>query len=71
MVASTYAPHPLHPRDRPDESRRAAYEFPDRASLDAAAGGEEMKRLIRDFDRDWPEVKRTRDILVQAESWPG
>ena len=46
------------------------YEFPDRASLDAAAGGEEMKRLIRDFDRDWPDVKRTRDIMVQAESWP-
>jgi hypothetical protein len=30
-----------------------------------------MKRLIRDFDRDWPDVKRTRDIMVQAESWPG
>ena len=48
----------------------AMYEFPDGASLDAAVGGEEMKRLIRDFDRDWPEVKRTRDIMVQAESWP-
>lgn len=21
-------------------------------------------------DRDWPDVKRTRDIMVQAESWP-
>ena len=47
------------------------YEFPDRASLDSAVGGKEMKRLIRDFDRDWPDVKRTRDIMVQAESWPG
>ncbi len=49
----------------------AMYEFPDRASLDAAAGGEEMKRLIRDFDRDWPDVKRTREILVQAEEYSG
>jgi hypothetical protein len=47
----------------------AMVEFPDRASLDAANSGEEMKRLIRDFDRDWPEVKRTRDIIVQAEVW--
>ena len=47
----------------------AMYEFPDRASLDAAAGGEEMKRLVRDFDRDWPEVKRSREILVQAEEY--
>jgi len=45
------------------------YEFPDRASLDAAAGGEEMKRLVKDFDRDWPEVKRSHDILVQAEDY--
>ena len=49
----------------------AMYEFPDRASLDAVAGGEEMKRLVKDFDRDWPEVKRSRDILVLAEEWPG
>ena len=47
------------------------YEFSDRASLDAAAGGEEMKRLVKDFDRDWPEVKRSRDILVQAEEYKG
>jgi hypothetical protein len=26
-----------------------------------------MKRLVRDFDRDWPNIKRTRDILVQSE----
>jgi hypothetical protein len=49
---------------------QAFYEFTDRASLDAATGGEEMKRLVRDFDRDWPGIKRTRDILVLAETWP-
>jgi hypothetical protein len=48
----------------------AMYEFEDRASLDAAAGGEEMKRLVKDFDCDWPQVKRSREILVQAEAWP-
>lgn len=47
----------------------AMYEFADRASLDLATGGDEMKRLIRDFDRDWPDIKRSRDILVQAEEW--
>lgn len=46
---------------------QAFYEFPDRASLDAAVGGTEMKRLIADFDRDWPGIKRARDILVLAE----
>jgi len=49
----------------------AMYEFPDRASLNAAAGGEEMKRLVKDFDRDWPEVKRSRVILVLAEEFSG
>jgi hypothetical protein len=47
----------------------AMYEFPDRASLDAANDGEEIKRLVKDFDRDWPDVKRTREILVLAEEW--
>ena len=49
----------------------AMYEFPDRASLDAAAAGEEMKRLVKDFDRDWPQVKRSREILVLAEEFGG
>jgi len=26
-----------------------------------------MKRLIADFNRDWPDVTRTRDVLVLAE----
>ncbi len=47
----------------------AMYEFNDRDTLDRAATGEEMKRLIRDFDRDWPNIKRSRDILVQSEEF--
>jgi hypothetical protein len=27
----------------------------------------DMKRLIADFNRDWPDVTRTREILVLAE----
>ncbi|MGN6310857.1 MAG: hypothetical protein ACTHNN_15050 [Xanthobacteraceae bacterium] len=49
----------------------AMYQFDDLASLEAAAGGAEMKRLIADFDRDWPDVKRSRDILSLAEEYPG
>jgi hypothetical protein len=29
-----------------------------------------MKRLIADFDRDWPDVKRSREILALAEEYP-
>jgi hypothetical protein len=46
------------------------YQFDDLASLEAAVGGTEMKRLIADFDRDWPDVKRSRDILILAEELP-
>ncbi|MBN9000845.1 MAG: hypothetical protein J0H75_01815 [Rhizobiales bacterium] len=46
------------------------YQFDDLASLETAVGGAEMKRLIADFDRDWPDVKRSRDILTLAEEYP-
>jgi hypothetical protein len=45
----------------------AMYQFPDRAALDRALGGDEIKRLVADFDRDWPGIVRTREILVLAE----
>jgi hypothetical protein len=28
-----------------------------------------MKRLVADFNRDWPEVTRTREVLVLAEEF--
>jgi hypothetical protein len=48
----------------------AMYQFDDLASLEAVVGGTEMKRLIADFDRDWPDVKRSREILALAEEYP-
>jgi hypothetical protein len=46
---------------------QATYEFADQASLERAMNGEDMKRLVADFNRDWPEVTRTRDLLLLAE----
>ena len=43
------------------------YEFADQAALDRATGGEALKKLVADFDRCWPEVTRTREMLVLAE----
>lgn len=48
---------------------QATYQFPDKAALDRATGGDEMKRLIADFNRDWPDVTRTREVLVLAEEY--
>ena len=48
---------------------QAMYEFTDRAALERATGGEEMKRLVADFNRDWPDVTRTREVLVLAEEF--
>jgi hypothetical protein len=46
---------------------QAVYQFADKDSLDRAMGGEDLKRLVADFNRDWPEVTRTRELLVLAE----
>src|SRR3954471_15412734 len=35
---------------------QATYQFPDKAALDRAINGDELKRLIADFNRDWPDV---------------
>ncbi len=32
-------------------------------------GGEDLKRLVADFNRDWPDVMRTRELLVLAEEF--
>jgi hypothetical protein len=28
-----------------------------------------LKRLVADFNRDWPDVTRTRELLVLAEEY--
>lgn len=45
----------------------AMYRFDDQAALERATTGAEMARLIADFNRDWPEVTRTRETLVMAQ----
>ena len=47
----------------------AMYQFADQAALDRAIGGADMKRLVDDFNRDWPGVTRTREILLLAEEF--
>ena len=49
----------------------ATYQFTDQAALDRAVNGDGMKRLVADFNRDWPKVTRTREILVLAEEVGG
>jgi hypothetical protein len=46
---------------------QATYQFADHAALERATGGGDMKRLVADFNRDWPEITRTREIFVLAE----
>jgi hypothetical protein len=48
---------------------QATYEFADEASLDRAMKGEDLKRLVADFNRDWPDVTRTREMFVLAEEF--
>jgi hypothetical protein len=48
---------------------QAMYQFADKAALDRGTGGEEGKRLVADFNRDWPDVTRTREVLVLAEEF--
>src|SRR5436190_22778305 len=45
----------------------AMYQFADKTALERAIKGPEMKRLVADFNRDWPDVTRTREVLVLAE----
>jgi hypothetical protein len=48
---------------------QATYQFDDDAALDRAMTCEDMKRLIADFNRDWPDVTRTRETFVLAEEF--
>ena len=47
----------------------AIYLFPDEAALDRATKAPDMGRLIADFNRDWPDVTRTRETLLLAEEF--
>jgi hypothetical protein len=45
----------------------ATYEFLDQESLIRAVDGDALKQLIDDFNRDWPDVTRTREAFTLAE----
>ena len=47
----------------------AMYEFADQAALDRAMSGDALKTLVDEFNRCWPEVTRTREVLVLAEEF--
>jgi len=57
---------PLSPIPRSVAIHQAIYEFKDEASLDRAMKGDDLKRLVADFNRDWPGVSRTRETFVLA-----
>ena len=46
---------------------QATYQFADRAALDRGTAPESFKPLIDEFDRAWPGIKRSREILTLAE----
>jgi hypothetical protein len=48
---------------------QATYEFAEQATLDRAMGSEVMKKLVAEFDRAWPGIPRTREVLVLAEEY--
>jgi hypothetical protein len=47
----------------------ATYEFPDLAALERGTGEDTMKPLVAEFDRCWPGVTRTREVLMLAEEF--
>ncbi len=49
----------------------AQYQFTDRAALDHGTRPEVMRRLVADFDKAWPNIKRSREIVTLAEEWGG
>src|SRR3954454_17728183 len=47
----------------------ATYEFSDLAALERGTGSDVMKPLVAEFDRCWPQVTRTREVLVLVEEF--
>ena len=48
----------------PRQIRRSHQEL-----IDRALGGASLKALVADFDRAWPGIPRSREILVLAEEY--
>ncbi len=43
------------------------YRFRDKASCDAALGSVEYKAMVADYDRAFPSVLRTRDVVTLVD----
>ena len=50
---------------------QATYQFADRAALDRMLASAGLKALIAEFDRAWPGIPRTREVLTLAEEFSG
>jgi hypothetical protein len=46
---------------------QATYQVADRAAAEAALASDGMKALIAEFDRVWPGIPRTREILTLVD----
>jgi hypothetical protein len=53
--------------EREEGVHYAVYRFGDRAACDAALGSDDFKALVADFNRVWPGVTRTRDVVTLVE----
>jgi hypothetical protein len=45
----------------------AQYQFPDRAALDHGTRPEVLQQFVADFDKAWPGVPRSREIVKLVE----
>ncbi|MBR1166721.1 hypothetical protein [Bradyrhizobium liaoningense] len=48
---------------------QAMYQFEDEAKLNAMLRGDALQKLVADFNRDWPDVKRSRETLLLAQEF--
>lgn len=48
---------------------QAMYQFDDEAALAAMLKADALNKLVADFNRDWPDVTRTRETLVLAQAF--
>ena len=45
----------------------AFYQFADRAALDRGTAPDVIRRLVADFDKAWPGVPRSREIMAVVQ----
>jgi hypothetical protein len=48
---------------------QVTYQFRDEAALERVMKNKDRERMVADFDRDWPDVTRTRETFVLAQEF--